>query len=526
MSLQPVIGKTVDFTPGVRTYIGQLDGTPNFDRPSLLPRGEERKVAVATELRRINANAMSKAAPSLDALKGAGLIQGYEVNPLTNTVIVHVPEDKASAAWNEVRKVEGMGKVRRNREIRLEPVASAAAGAAAVQAPPAQPPTQPVPPTDPPKQPTKTHEWNVTKVGAPDVWAQGFTGQGVTVGVIDTGIDVKHPALAAKYRGTAADGTMDHNHNWFDAVNGRKAAYDDNEHGTHVSGTIAGSTKDAEGNERFIGMAPDAKLIGSKILSASGSGSLAGVTKGLEWMLAPTDVDGNNPDPSKAPDIVSNSWGTNDGTLDVFRNVTAAFNAAGIVPVFAAGNSGPGKGTVGSPGSYPDVISVGATDKNDVIASFSSRGPSPMPGDDGNDQKPDISFPGKDIVSSVPGGGYDSFSGTSMATPGVSGVIALMLSKHRDLSNDEVRQALHQGVVDLGTPGYDYDYGHGRLDAVKALAAADALVAGRPPVDPPTDPGTPPTDPGTPPTDPGTPPTDPGTPPTDPGAPTNPPAQR
>jgi bacillopeptidase F len=463
MSLEFTVGKTVDRAPGTRTYIGQLQGTPNFDRPSLMPRGAERKVAVANELLRVNQNALTKAAPTLDALKGAGLITSYEVNPLSNTVVIDVPEDRAAEAWKQINQVEAMGRVVRNREVHLAPIETGVEGAALVQ-----------------PQAGRKVEWNVDKVGAPALWEQGITGEGITVGIIDTGVAFEHPALSSKYRGTGTDGAVDHNYNWFDAVNGRKVAYDDNKHGTHVAGTVLGSTTETDGTQRFTGAAPGAKWIASKILSGSGSGTLEGGPKGLEWMLAPRDANGQNPDPKKAPDIVSNSWGTNSGKMDTFRNITAAFNAAGIVPVFAAGNAGPRPGTVGAPGSYPDVISVGATDSNDKIASFSSRGPSPMKGTDGSDRKPDVSAPGKDITSSIPGGGYASFSGTSMATPLTSGVIALLLSKHKDLTNEEVTKVLQQSALDLGTAGYDYDYGYGRIDAGKALAAADALVAARP----------------------------------------------
>jgi bacillopeptidase F len=462
MTIQLELGKAVSHGPGLRTYIGQLNGTANFDRPSLMPRGTDRKVAVVNELLRVNRNAMAQSAPSLDALKAAGLVVNYEVNPLSNTVIIDVPEARAAEAWTALNKVEGMGRIVRNREVKLVGFEDAVAGAAAVQPAAAQ---------------NGKVEWNVSKVNAPAVWAQGFDGSGITVGIIDTGVDANHPALKSKYRGMKADGTVDNNYSWFDAVGGRVAPYDDNRHGTHVAGTVMGSTADGY----VTGMAPGAKFIASKILSGSGSGTLEGVTKGLEWMLAPRDSNGQNPDPTKAPDIVSNSWGTNNGRLEAFRNIAKAFLAAGIEPVFAAGNSGPRAGSVGAPGSYPEVISVGATDRDDKVATFSSRGPSPIKGADGSDKKPDVSAPGKDIISSIPGGGYASFSGTSMATPGVSGVIALMLSKYKDLTHDEVVEALKSSAVDVDAPGYDYNTGHGRVDAAAAMAAADRIVAARKP---------------------------------------------
>lgn len=462
-----VVGGYASNAAGERTYIAQLSGKANFDRPSLMPRGTDRKSAVVNELARVNRNTMQGVAPALDALKAQGLLTSYEVNPLSNTVTYSVAEGRTAEAWKAVNAVEGVGRITRDREVKLVGLEDVKEGATVLMEFADQPKTAEGTPV----------EWNVDRVGAPKVWAQGFTGQGVTVGVVDTGIDVNHPALKAAYRGTKADGTFDNDYNFFDAVNKKTQAYDDNKHGTHVSGTIAGA---AAGGQPATGIAPGAKLIGSKILSASGSGTLQGVMKGLEWMLAPTDSEGKNADPSKAPDIISNSWGTNDGKLDAFRKLMQSFLAAGIEPVFAAGNSGPGKGSVGAPGSYPEVISVAATDKDNKVASFSSRGPSPIKGADGSDRKPDIAAPGHQIVSTVPGGGYATLSGTSMATPAVSGVVALLLSKYKDLTHDEVVKAITTSATDIDAPGYDYNAGNGLINAEAALKAADAIVAARP----------------------------------------------
>ncbi len=463
-----VVGGYASSKAGERTYIAQLNGAANFDRPSLMPRGTDRKSAVVNELARVNRNSMQGVAPALDALKAQGLITSYEVNPLSNTLTYNVPEGRTAEAWKAMNTVDGIGRITRDREVKLIGLEDVKEGAHILMTIPS-----PVEIAD-----GTQVEWNVDRVNAPKVWAQGYTGQGVTVGVVDTGIDVNHPALKAAYRGTKADGTMDHNYNFFDATKGRKDAYDDNKHGTHVSGTIAGAA--TEGHAA-AGVAPGAKLIGSKILSASGSGSLAGVMKGLEWMLAPTDSDGKNADPSKAPDIISNSWGTNNGKDESFRKLLQSFLAAGIEPVFAAGNSGPRPSSVGTPGSNPEVISVAATDKADKVASFSSRGPSPVKDASGSDRKPDIAAPGHQVNSTVPGGGYAALSGTSMATPAVSGVIALLLSKYKDLTHDEVVKAITTTATDIDAAGYDYNAGHGLINAEAALKAADAIVAARPP---------------------------------------------
>lgn len=470
MSGSLVVGKTVDHAPGLRTYIGQLEGTPNFERSTLLPRGEDRKVAVFEELNRVNEAALTKSGPALDALKAQGLLTDYTVNPLSNTLVLDVPKNRAAEAYKALNLVPGLGQLIRNREVKLTDVEVPLADA-------------PKPTVD---ESGRAVEWNVTKVNAPGVWAQGFKGQGVTVGIIDTGTDPTHPAVKNKYRGLGADGTVDNNYNWFDAVGAKTAPYDDNKHGTHVTGTAVGGTDTA-----VIGMAPDAKWITAKILSGSGSGTLEGVTKGLEWMLAPRNSANQAPDPTKAPDIVSNSWGTTNGKLTAFQNIWKAFVAAGIEPVAAAGNSGPKAGSLGAPGSYPEGISVAATDVNDKVASFSSRGPSPLKSASGSDKKPDVAAPGHQVVSSVPGGGYAAFSGTSMATPAVTGVVALLLSKHKDLTHDEVLAALAGSAKDIDAAGYDYNAGNGRIDATAALAAADAIVAARKPPVPPVTPPTP-----------------------------------
>ncbi|MCB0878896.1 MAG: S8 family serine peptidase [Thermoleophilia bacterium] len=467
-----VVGGYASSKAGERSYIAKLDGAANFDRPTLMPRGGDRKAAVVNELARVNRSTMQGVAPALDALKAEGLITSYEVNPLSNTVTYNVPENRAAEAWKAVNVVDGIGAIVRDREVKLIGVEDVKEGQTVLMTFPTEGPA-PVTLEDGTKV-----EWNVDRVNAPKVWAQGYDGTGVTVGVVDTGIDVNHPALKSVYRGTKADGTFDDNYNFFDAVNGKTGAYDDNKHGTHVSGTIAGHA--TEGHAA-TGVAPGAKLIGSKILSGSGSGTLQGVMKGLEWMLAPTDSNGQNADPSKAPDIISNSWGTSNGKLASFRDLMKSFLAAGIEPVFAAGNSGPRASSVGAPGSYPEVISVAATDSDDKVASFSSRGPSPIKSDDGSDKKPDISAPGHRITSSLPGGGYGSLSGTSMATPAVSGVVALLLSKYKDLTHDEVVKALQTSARDIDTPGYDYNSGYGLIDAEAALKAADAIVAAIPP---------------------------------------------
>jgi bacillopeptidase F len=445
------VARPVNLVEGTRTYVATTKIKPDFGRAIAAPTRETRKVLAADAMNDAAEMAQKTMGFKFDQLQKAGLLTSYEFLPMTGTVLLNVPEDRAGAAYDALRGVSTLGRIVRNREVTLN--------------------DDKVTLADPP---TAQVEWNVNQVNAPAVWKSGVNGTGVTVGIVDTGSDVTHEALKAHYRGTKADGTVDNNYNWYDPVNGKASPYDDHGHGTHTSGTTVGGTAD-----RAVGMAPGAKYIATKVFTAGGSGSTATILKGLNWMLAPTDSTGANPDAKKAPDIVSNSWGSNDGKSLNYLDALKAFEAAGILPVFAAGNAGPRAGTVGSPGSYAQALTVGATDNKDNVASFSSRGPGPLKNADGSEvYKPDVSAPGVNVVSAKPGGGYQGMSGTSMATPAVAGVSALILSKHPELTNEQVRSILQKSAKDLGPAGRDYDYGYGRVDASAALALADKVAAG------------------------------------------------
>ncbi|MEW6273424.1 MAG: S8 family serine peptidase [Thermodesulfobacteriota bacterium] len=314
-----------------------------------------------------------------------------------------------------------------------------------------------------------TVEWNVARVGAERVWTEfGVTGEGIVVGLIDTGVDFGHEALTRSYRGNLGGGAFAHDYSWWYPPGGCPAPCDEDGHGTHTTGTVVGG--DGPGPlANDVGVAPGARWI------AAGCGFF-GTTECLlsagQFMLAPTARDGSNPDPSRRPHVVSNSWGLfGDDTF--YAAVVDAWLAAGIFPVFAAGNEGPGCGTLRSPGDYPGSFTVGATDFFDQIASFSSRGPSPF----GGFAKPDLTAPGVDVRSSVPGG-YAVLSGTSMATPHVAGIVALLWSADPSLARDvEATRALLAStaidVPDLACGG-DADgdpnntYGEGRVDALAA----------------------------------------------------------
>ena len=304
--------------------------------------------------------------------------------------------------------------------------------------------------------------WNLIHVGADRVWDEyGYDGSGVLFGVMDTGFDVGHPALAGKWLGGP--------HAWHDFVNGLPAPYDDHGHGTHSLGTVLGG----DGPGPFspdVGIAYGARFIGAKVLNLNFQASTSTLIAGAQWLL---DPDGD-PATDDFPDVIHNSWGINIPNYLGFYDAMAAWRAAGILPVFPIGNSGPFAFSTIPPGNYGNVIGVGATDMNDVVTTFSSRGPSPgFFANPPDRRKPDLVAPGDQVYSSLPGGGYGPWSGTSFASPHVSGTVALMLeARGGAMSYDEVRQILIETAVDRGAPGYDDNYGYGLLDAFAAVTRA------------------------------------------------------
>ncbi|MBT3786430.1 S8 family serine peptidase, partial [bacterium] len=227
--------------------------------------------------------------------------------------------------------------------------------------------------------------------------AYTLTGKGVTVGIIDSGIDAEHPDLKGKVVA------------WADIAEKKATPRDANGHGTHVAGTIAGG--DASGTH--IGVAPEAKLIVARIFGDSGTTLKSIILKAMNWI---TDPDGD-PNTDDHPRIVSNSWGGTSMWYIIERpywKIVQAWRALDMVPVFAAGNAGPKNKTMSSPGSFPHSYAVGAVDFSRDVADFSSRGP--VSWSFKKYIKPDISAPGVNVQSTWPGGGYKQLSGTSMAT--------------------------------------------------------------------------------------------------------------
>lgn len=327
-------------------------------------------------------------------------------------------------------------------------------------------------------------EWNIFNIRAPDAWATFATqGEGIVVANIDGGVDYTHPALAAQYRGNLGNGVFDHNYSWYDPMGDctspSTVPCDEDGHGTHTMGTMVGSDGPAGPNQ--IGVAPRSRWIAAKGCSYYGCPDEALLLAG-EWILAPTDLAGNNPRPALRPHVVNNSWGGYGGDV-FFQAIVQAWEAAGIFPVFAVGNDGAyGCQSAGSPGDQPDSYAVGAYDSENRIAYFSGRGPSAFDGI----IKPNIAAPGVEVRSSIPGGAYAPWDGTSMAAPHVAGTVALMWSAAPALAGNvaETRNLLDQSARDMddlscgGTPADNNVWGEGKLDAYIAVERSPRGPAG------------------------------------------------
>jgi hypothetical protein len=316
-------------------------------------------------------------------------------------------------------------------------------------------------------------EWNIRQIGADAVWDMGFRGQGIVIGGQDTGYDWLHPALKHSYRGwDPASGQAGHQYNWHDA-------WDDEPVGD-----------DGQGNR--IGVAPEARWIGCRNMRR-GIGNPTSYLECMEFFLAPYPPDGDplhDGDVSRSPDVVNNSWGCPDYEgcqHETLKPAMEALRAAGMMMVVSAGNDGPGCQTASEPPArYDAVFSVGASNRIGEIAFFSSRGPV-LDMDAGQLLKPDITAPGVDIRSSVPGGDYGMAMGTSMAGPHVAGVVALLWSARPELRGNVqategiLRRSATAGPVSqvcspspacacggvTGTP--NNVYGWGQVNALQAV---------------------------------------------------------
>jgi serine protease AprX len=286
------------------------------------------------------------------------------------------------------------------------------------------------------------HTWldvSVPLIGAPQVWAAGYTGKGIIVAIVDTGVDVNHPDLAGRVTLTkdfSGEGFTD-NHG----------------HGTHVAGITAGNG--TAGSGKYKGVAPEATIYAAKVLRGNGSGLMSDVMAGVEWAV------------QQNAQVINLSLGS-DGSCDGSDAMSAVCDAAvdqGVMMCVAAGNAGPNYYTVGSPGCARKVLTVGASDDNDAVTSFSSRGPTAD-----KRLKPEILFPGYHIVSCRASGTsmgtvvdsyYTEASGTSMATPHATGVCALLLQAKPALTPQAIKDLLVGSAKILGADLFTYGYGRG-----------------------------------------------------------------
>ncbi len=340
-------------------------------------------------------------------------------------------------------------------------------------------------------------EPNLSQINAPALWDLGLNGSGIIIGIADTGVQWNHPALKAQYAGW--DGSSaDHNFVWWDAIHddsiggginpcGINLAVpcDDYGHGTHVAGIAVGD----DGGDNRIGVAPGADWIACRNMD-SGYGTPATYIECYQFFLAPTDLNGENPDPSRRPHIVNSSFAclVSEGctAFNELHDAVNALRAAGVFMAVSAGNGGPSCGTVSTPPALEEgAFSVGAVDASGRVTSFSSRGPVTVDGS--NRIKPDVMAPGSTIRSSLYLVSSDLYtystkSGTSMAAPHVAGGVALLWSAYpdlaREISTTEWLLSISAAPQDCGAaccaPSVPGDwpntvYGYGQIDLWRAF---------------------------------------------------------
>lgn len=300
-------------------------------------------------------------------------------------------------------------------------------------------------------------QWNLSAIRSPELWAAGFTGTGVVIASVDTGVDIAHPDVAGKWRGGS--------NSWYDPNGQHLTPYDYSGHGTQTVGIMVGG----EASGTAIGVAPGAQWIAAKIFNDSGTALFSNIHLVYQWLL---DPDGN-PLTSDAPDIVNNSWGLSDNVdscIPEFQADLEALKAAGIAVVFAAGNAGPSGYSSISPANYPSSVAVGSVDASLAVAYTSSRGPSACDGG----LFPQLVAPGVNIkTTGLTFGGvfpnsYTQVSGTSFAAPHVAGSMALLLSAFPQISVTDLETALTQSALPLDPSTPNNDSGYGLVDVAEA----------------------------------------------------------
>jgi subtilisin family serine protease len=356
-------------------------------------------------------------------------------------------------------------------------------------------------------------EWGIEKIGADQVWEMGYTGQDVIVAGADTGVEFEHSTIIEKYNGWSANG-VDHNYSWHDAIHEISPLHndsiispdnnpcglesivpcDDHNHGTHTVGTMTGD--DGEGNQ--IGVAPGSTWIACRNMER-GWGSHATYIECYEWFLAPTDLEGLNADPARAPHVINNSWscppseGCNASNWSAIETVITNLKSAGVVVVVSAGNSGSSCGSISTPSAiFEPSFTIGAHRPNDTIANFSSRGVVTI--DSSFRMKPNVAAPGTSVRSCIRNEGFATWNGTSMAGPHVAGLVALMISANPALAGevDLIEDIIEATAIPMvanqeceGIPGTAIPnavYGYGRINALAAVEQALLFTAIEAPV--------------------------------------------
>jgi bacillopeptidase F len=312
---------------------------------------------------------------------------------------------------------------------------------------------------------SRNPEWNISKIMADSCWLAGYSGEGIIIGHIDTGVLTTHEALVGKWLSPY----------WYDAVAHHPSPYDDNGHGTHTMGIICGG--DGFGPfQNDIGVAYGVRYIPTKAFDNSGSVNYSWINECMQYLA---DLKSQGVDIR----IINNAWSISNGAELYFWNIVLNWKNLGIFPVFSNGNTGPGSGTVSAPGSYPLSCGVGATTINDTVAFFSARGPAPnvTPINDPqywyyptwNLLKPDLCAPGVNIRSSDAYGGYTIMTSAGKAACHIAGCAAILLEKNPNLKVQELYDYLRNYCdrPPQGAPYPNNNYGWGRVNVWRSLQA-------------------------------------------------------
>ncbi len=334
-------------------------------------------------------------------------------------------------------------------------------------------------------------EWGLKKINADKLWALGYTGKNLIFMSVDTGVEVEHPAISENYAGNY----LPMEQCWYGIRNDEPTEYGN--HGTHTTGTVLGLDR---ATQDTIGVAYNSKFIASDPIATTNEDLLnpAEILGVYQWAL---DPDGNPETTRDVPRAINNSWGFAHSDLNYLggfdpcaipeANVLVTLETAGICVPFSAGNEGPGDTTIGYPAvkvfNEVNPMSIGAISNNEIIASFSSRGPAPdscidVPQTPSIIIKPEVVAPGVEVRSCVGRDSYEYYQGTSMACPHVVGALLLLAEAFPNASAYELKNALYQTARDLGEVAEDNYYGNGLIDVEAAYNYLSMTYSPTPPI--------------------------------------------